>query len=221
MRLVNKTIPRKCVAKISDHVTRPANLKLPNAAQAQPVNNRPHLGPPTPHREAARTQARQEAIHRLHTVDIRTAFDTVDHASVWELLDILGSPLKIAGLFRQLYTDARSCVRVNNTDSDTFIISSGVRQGCVASPEHFNCFLDHILQKVLERVPDIQLSSFQLADLEYADDTAILQGPLRDIRRCTSSRKRPRCSVSRSIGKRPRSCVLEMAQTLKTSPTTA
>ena len=102
---------------------------------------------------------------------------------MWKLLTNLGTPPKLTGLFRQLYTDARSCVRVNNTDSDTFTINSGVRQGCVAAPELFNCVIDHVMEKVLERVPEVQLGSYRLADLEYADDTALLQGSLQNIRR--------------------------------------
>ena len=68
-------------------------------------------------------------------VDLRAAFDTVDHASVWKLLKALGTPPKITDLFRQLYADAESSVRINGADSDPFTIKSGVRQGCVAAPD--------------------------------------------------------------------------------------
>ena len=83
-------------------------------------------------------------------------------------------------LFQQLYTDAQSCVRICGTDSDEFTINSGVRQGCVAAPDLFNCVIDYIMEKVTQRVPGMKLGSFQLADLEYADDTAILTGTLRE-----------------------------------------
>ena len=53
-------------------------------------------------------------------IDLRAAFDTVDHASLWKILQVLGSPPKITEFFRQLYTDAQSSVRVNGVDSNTF-----------------------------------------------------------------------------------------------------
>ena len=39
------------------------------------------------------------------------------------------------------------------------------------------------MEKVVARVPGVNLGSYQLADLEYADDTAVLQGSLHDIKR--------------------------------------
>ena len=92
-------------------------------------------------------------------IDLRAAFDTVDHASLWKILKILGSPPKITNFFRQLYTDAQSSVRVNGSDSNTFTINSGVRQGCVAAPDLFNCVIDFVMEKVTQRVPGVNLGS--------------------------------------------------------------
>ena len=114
-------------------------------------------------------------------IDLRAAFDTVDHASLWKILKILGTPPKMLHLLQQLYTDAKSCVRIGGTDSAEFTINSGVRQGCVAAPDLFNCVIDYIMSKVVERVPGIQLGSYNIADLEYADDTAMLTGTLDDL----------------------------------------
>ena len=86
-------------------------------------------------------------------------------------------------LFKSLYGNAESCVRVNGTDSTFFTINSGVRQGCVAAPDLFNCVLDYLMSKVCEQVPGVQFGSRTLADLEYADDTAMLASSFGDIRR--------------------------------------
>lgn len=66
-------------------------------------------------------------------IDLKAAFDTVDHGSLWNIMKSLGVPTKITMLFKQLYQDAQSCVRVSGRDSEWFPINSGVRQGCVAA----------------------------------------------------------------------------------------
>ena len=80
-----------------------------------------------------------------------------------------------------LYTDTSSCVRINNTLSDWFTISSGVRQGCVAAPDLFNCIIDYLMENVSATLPGIQLGPYHLTDLEYADDAALFATNQNDI----------------------------------------
>ena len=51
-------------------------------------------------------------------IDLKAAFNTVDHPSLWKILKTLGAPSKIISLFQQLYSNAESCVRVNGKDSE-------------------------------------------------------------------------------------------------------
>ena len=115
-------------------------------------------------------------------VDLKAAFDTVDHGSLWLILKTLGAPPKIINLFRSMYGGAESSVRVNTTDSDTFPINSGVRQGCVAAPDLFNCIVDYILEQVCQQVPGVELGKRNLGDLEYADDAALLATSIQQLR---------------------------------------
>ena len=39
----------------------------------------------------------------------------------------------------------QSLVFVNGKESEPFSINSGVRQGCVAAPELFNCVIDYLM----------------------------------------------------------------------------
>jgi len=78
-------------------------------------------------------------------IDLKTAFDSVDHASLWAILACIGVPGKILRLFKKLYGDSQSCVRINGKISEWLNINSGVRQGCVAAPDLFNCVVDHRL----------------------------------------------------------------------------
>ena len=74
-----------------------------------------------------------------------------------------------------------TCVRINNTISDWFTISSGVRQSCVAAPDLFNCIIDYLMENVSAMVPGIQLGQYHLTDMEYADDASIFATNQNDI----------------------------------------
>jgi len=70
-------------------------------------------------------------------IDLKTAFDSVDHASLWAILACIGVPSKILRLFKKLYGDLESCIRINGKLSEWFNINSSVRQGCVAAEHLF------------------------------------------------------------------------------------
>ena len=107
-------------------------------------------------------------------IDLRSAFDTVDHRALWKILELNGVPPKLSSLLQRLYINAESNVRINGKDSEPFNINSGVRQGCVAAPDLFNCVIDHLMTRVCERVSGVSFGEYNLSDLEYADDTAAL-----------------------------------------------
>ncbi|KAL1276258.1 hypothetical protein QQF64_035881 [Cirrhinus molitorella] len=113
-------------------------------------------------------------------VDLKGAFDTFCHSTLWSILQALGAPPKIVALFKLLYSNAQSCVRVNGRD--WFSISSGVRQGCVAAPDLFSCIIDHLMSKVCERIPGVPFGSYHLTDLEYTDDTILLSTSYSQLR---------------------------------------
>ena len=47
-----------------------------------------------------------------------------------------------------IHTDTESSVKVNGKESEPFRISTGVRQGCTAAPDLFNCLLDYLMKQV-------------------------------------------------------------------------
>ena len=46
--------------------------------------------------------------------------------------------LELINIIRDLYSKAKSCIRVNNNLTDWFETTIGVRQGCLLSPDLFN-----------------------------------------------------------------------------------
>ena len=102
-------------------------------------------------------------------IDLKAAFDSVDRAWLWAILTCIGVPGKILRLFKKLYGDFQSCVCINRKLSEWFNINSGVRQGCVAVPDLFNCVADHLMSRVCAQIPAVSFGNLHLADLEYAD----------------------------------------------------
>lgn len=110
----------------------------------------------------------------LAFIDLKAAFDSVNRDSIWLVLKSINVPDKIVRLLKLIYSDTESSVRINGKESTSFHVSTGVRQGCTAAPDLFNCLLDYLMQKVSDRSSGIILSGHPLKDLEYADDTVLL-----------------------------------------------
>ena len=49
-------------------------------------------------------------------------------------------------MIEALYTNTKSCVRVDGNTSDSFQVRSGVRQGCVLAPNSFDVAIDVVLE---------------------------------------------------------------------------
>ena len=114
-------------------------------------------------------------------IDLKAAFDSVHRPSLWKCLLTSGLPEKLTSLFSSLYRRSESCVKIAKDNSDWFIHDSGVRQGCAAAPELFNCAVDRWMKCVADRIPGITLGTYHLTDLEYADDTTIFAPTLNEL----------------------------------------
>ena len=101
-------------------------------------------------------------------MDLKAAFDSVDHRVLWHILMTVGVLERIISLLAKLYDGAESCVWANSKDSDWLLVISGVRQGCVSVFDLFN-----IMLQVSQRIQEMQLNNYQLLDLEYTDDTTL------------------------------------------------
>ena len=64
-------------------------------------------------------------------VDLKKAFDSVDRDLLWHRLGLYGISGKFLDLIKCLYRDTEYCVRVNDTVTEPFPVTSGVQQGCL------------------------------------------------------------------------------------------
>ncbi len=77
-------------------------------------------------------------------------------------------------LIKAYYSSTKITVRASASDSMSFEIRSGVRQGCALSPDFFNYIIDCILGQALQNYPGVQVgASVHMSNLAYADDIVI------------------------------------------------
>ena len=108
-------------------------------------------------------------------VDFKAAFDSVDRQSLWLILKTTGLQEKYCNLFERLHEGTESCVQVNGRRSSSFEIHTGVRQGCAAAPELFNCVNDYIMTRTISRLQfGLHYGDRVLSDADYADDLALV-----------------------------------------------
>ena len=78
-------------------------------------------------------------------------------------------------MFRDLYTDTVSCVRLEGELSDWFQFSCGVRQGCTVAPSLFLLPVDWVIERTSHGgFLGATLGTETFTDLDYADDVALL-----------------------------------------------
>ena len=66
-------------------------------------------------------------------------------------------------------------MQVNGRRSPSFEINTGVRQGCAAAPELFNCVIDYIMTRTINRLQfGLYYGDRVLSDADYADDLALV-----------------------------------------------
>ena len=116
-------------------------------------------------------------------VDLKHAFDLVYRNALWYKLFNMGIDGNILQIFRSMYKTVKSCVRHgNNTYSDFFEISIGLRQGQTSAPAMFALFLND-LEIVLHNGPDSGLTLYEICItvLLFADDMVIVGNSVEDL----------------------------------------
>ena len=66
-------------------------------------------------------------------IDYKKAFDRVWHDGLFSVLHQYGVPQKLINIIRDLYSKAKSCIRVNNNFTDWFETTIGVRPAGLSS----------------------------------------------------------------------------------------
>jgi hypothetical protein len=83
----------------------------------------------------------------VNFIDFKKAFDSIHRKRLWKIGRSYGVPDKIMTLIKCLYTQFKCIVILNNKETDSFTVESGVRQGCIISPILFLVAIDWIIKK--------------------------------------------------------------------------
>ena len=107
---------------------------------------------------------------------LREGIDSLDRDTLWKLLQHYGIPNKLISLIRNSYEDMACRVIHAGQLTDSFMVKTGVRQGCLLSPFLFLLAIDWIMKKTTKyRRNGIQWTPWsQLEDLDFANDLALL-----------------------------------------------
>ena len=114
-------------------------------------------------------------------VDLKKAFDSVDRDLLWLRLGHYGISGKFLDLIKCLYRDTEYCVRVNDTVTEPFPVTSGVKQGCLLSPTLFNLFINSLIEEIKQLNLGVKCGEILLALLMFADDIAIMAETEEDL----------------------------------------
>jgi len=124
-------------------------------------------------------------------VDYEKAFDSIHRASLWRILRYYGIPWKIVNVVKLLYSDPQCRVLYGTNLTESFKVTTGVKQGCLLSPLLFILAMNWIMEDTIkDRRRGIRWTlTSVLEDLDYADDVALLSGKHTDMQEKTNNFK--------------------------------
>ena len=112
----------------------------------------------------------------INFIGFKKAFDSVHRESLWKILRAYGIPHKVVTIIRTFYEHFECGAIVENTQTESFPVKSGVRQGCILSPILFLVVIDWVMRKTTSGRPrGIQWTLFSCwEDLDFADELAVI-----------------------------------------------
>ena len=108
-------------------------------------------------------------------IDYQKAFDIVQNATLFEILQELDVNDKYLELIKNFYWQQQAAVRIGQDMSGWVKIARGIRQGCVLLPELFSLYTEMIMRKI-NHMDGVRIGGINVNNIRYADDTAIVAG---------------------------------------------
>ena len=121
----------------------------------------------------------------LTFIDFRKAFDSVVRVKMFQILEACGIPSDVIAAIRIMYENTSAVVLTPEGENDQFMIVTGVLEGYPLAPFLFIICLDYALRTAISDSDGLMLKHRRsrhypaetLADLDYADDIALLERP--------------------------------------------
>ncbi|TWW77456.1 Transposon TX1 uncharacterized 149 kDa protein ORF 2 [Takifugu flavidus] len=115
-------------------------------------------------------------------VDLEKAFDRVPRGILWGVLREFGVSGPLMWAVHTLYNRCQSLVRIAGSESNSFPVRVGLRQGCPLSPILFVTFMDRI-SRCSHGVEGVRCGDLRIGSLLFADDVVLLASSARDLQR--------------------------------------
>jgi len=112
-------------------------------------------------------------------VDFKQAYDSIVRNKLWLAIEEFGIPKKLIDLIKVCNTNTMCKLKFGNGTSDSFEVSTGLKQGDALSPVLFNLAIDKVIRSMLMRQGMELLSNSTL--LAYADDIVIIGSTRQDV----------------------------------------
>lgn len=116
-------------------------------------------------------------------IDFEKAFDRVEHEFLFNILKTFNFGEKFTRCLRCLYSDAKSCIKINGFLTDFMILSRSIRQGCplsallftlVAEPLGLAIGADNTIKGIPVMDEHSSHSNSHSKIYQYADDTTLV-----------------------------------------------
>lgn len=82
-----------------------------------------------------------------------------------------------------LYKDIKCAVKVNESETDWFDVTTGLRQGCLLSPLLFNLYINDLVFSIKSSCNSIPIGGENVSLLMYADDLVLLARNENDLKK--------------------------------------
>ena len=89
----------------------------------------------------------------INFIDLKKAFASIHHDTLWMILRSYGVPPKIVSLIEKFYNHFECSVILSNASSEWFPVKSDVRQGRILSPILFLVVIDWVVRKTTSDKP--------------------------------------------------------------------
>ena len=107
-------------------------------------------------------------------LDLTKAFDQCLFSKLFQKILDTGVPPIAVRAFIFAYQEQKAWVRIGSSNSETFRIQNGTRQGSILSPAWFGIYLNDLLQKLRKLGLGCHVAGVWLGALAYADDLCLL-----------------------------------------------
>uniref|UniRef100_A0A8D8TV43 Craniofacial development protein 2 n=1 Tax=Cacopsylla melanoneura TaxID=428564 RepID=A0A8D8TV43_9HEMI len=108
-------------------------------------------------------------------IDFKKAYDSVNRPCLFKILKEFQIPTKLIALIADCLNNARCKIKMPNSNSEVFEVTSGLRQGDPISPILFNLMLERIDQEFLKyNYRGLRMGYKAIFRMAYADDVILM-----------------------------------------------